>query len=64
MKKIVKLTDRPNACDNLTNFEQKSKFPQNGSRCDFFLNVLGKSREMTSMELILWRVLAIWNHCD
>ena len=28
MKKIVKLTDRPNACNNLTNFQCKSNPPE------------------------------------
>ena len=26
--------------------------------------MLGKTREITSSELILWRIIAIWNHCD
>ena len=29
----------------------------------FCWNLLGKTREITSSELIFWRVSAIWNHC-
>jgi hypothetical protein len=28
-----------------------------------FKNLNGKSREITLVELIFWRVFAVWNHC-
>ena len=55
----MKLTDQPTACNNLTNFGWNSDPPET----EVDVNLLGKTREMTSMELTLWRVLAIWNQC-
>ena len=61
-KNPVKLTDHPNACNSLTNFVCKSN-PLETEKYVNLLKFAWKSCEMTSMDIILWRVLAFWNHC-
>ena len=58
-KKFVKLTDYTYACNSLTYFEYRT----HPLIMEVDVNLLGKTREITSSELILWRVLTIWNHC-
>ena len=42
-------------CDDLTSFEYKTYSPET----EIVVNLLGRTREITSNELILWRDLTI-----
>jgi hypothetical protein len=59
----MKLTGYTYSCNSLTDFEYDAKYnPRKQKSCisaDTFLKI----REITSSELIFWRVFIIWNHC-
>ena len=52
--------DHTYICNDLTSFENRT----HPLGIEVVVNLLGKTREITSSELILWRILTMWNHCD
>jgi hypothetical protein len=63
LKKIVKLMDHTCAYNGLTNFECEAQATGNGSCVNMQNLAWKKTREITLVELIFWRVFYLWNRC-